>query len=158
MNNFYRIICFRNGSRNGLILITLFLVINSVSCGKEFVGRQVNTNTQNWCQINALLSTCVQNDQWFVWEYSIEKGSKENEYILKGTADGSRGGAKSVGNIVLSESRFSLILANNDTVVENINFRLRGNEINAPVSFKKIFECQSSFNAATIFWSATVQG
>jgi hypothetical protein len=129
-----------------------------VSCGKEFVGRQVNTNTQYWCQINALLSTCAQEDKWFVWEYSIEKGSKENEYILKGTADGSRGGAKSIGNIVLSESRFSLILANNGTVVDNINFRLGGNEINAPVSFKKIFECQSSFNAATIFWSAKVQG
>ena len=156
MNNFYRIICFRKGSRNGLILITLFLVINSVSCGKQFVGRQFNT--QYWCQITTLPSTCVQKDECFFWEYSIEKGSKQNEFILKGTADGSRGSAKSIGNIVLSESRFSLILANNGTVVDNINFLLLGNEINAPVSFKRIFECQSSFNAAIIFWSAKVQG
>ena len=76
MNNFYRIICFRNG----LILITLFLVINSVSCSKQFVGRQVNT--QYWCQY-PLGSVCTQNDKWFVWKYTIDKGQGENEYILK---------------------------------------------------------------------------
>ena len=137
-------------------LFLLAFILGCLACGKQYVG--MHYNTSGWSQIYQLPAKCTQNDQWFVWKYSIEKGSKENEYILKGTADGSRGGAKSVGNIVLSESRFSLILANNGTVVENINFRLRGNEINAPVSFKKIFECQSSFNAATIFWSATVQG
>ena len=156
MNNFYRIICFRNGSRNGLILITLFLVINSVSCGKQFVGRQVNT--QYWCQINALPATCVQMDKWFVWEYSIDKGSKENEYILIGTADGSKGGAKSIGNIVPNKSRFSLIIANNGTVIDNIPFFLMGYDIHAPISFKRKFECQSPFNAAIIDWSASVRG
>lgn len=154
MNILYRIICVRNG----LILITLFLVINSVSCSKQFVGRQVNTNTQYWCQINALPSTCVQNDKWFVWEFTIEKGQSENEYILEGTADPSRSGAKSFNVILLHESRFSLILANNGTVVDNISFRLIGNSIDSSISFNKKFECEMPFDAGSIYWEASVQG
>ena len=137
-------------------LFLLAFILGCLACGKQYVGMQVNTS--GWSQIYQLPAKCTQYDQWFVWKYSIEKGSKENEYTLIGTADGSRGGAKSVGNIVLAESRFSLILANNGTVVDNIPFRLRGGDINAPIPFEKKFECQSSFNAAAIFWSAKAQG
>ena len=158
MNNFVRISCFRKGSRNGLILITLFLVINSVSCSKQFVGRNVNTNTQHWCQIIGLPSTCEQSDKWFVWKYTIEKGQSKNEYILKGTADSSQGGAKSFSRIVLHKSKFSLILTNNGTVVDNISFILRGDSIGSPISFNKKFECEMPFDAGLIYWEAYAQG
>jgi hypothetical protein len=137
-------------------LFLLAFILGCLACGKQYVGMQVNTS--GWSQIYQLPAKCSQYDQWFVWKYSIEKDSKENEYTLIGTAHGSRGGAKSVGNIVIAESRFSLILANNGTVVDNIPFRLRGGDINAPIPFEKKFECQSSFNAAAIFWSAKAQG
>jgi hypothetical protein len=137
-------------------LFLLAFILGCLACGKQHVGMQYNTS--GWSQIYQLPAKCTQNDQWFVWEYSIEKGSKENEYILIGTADGSKKGAKSIGNIVLAESRFSLILANNGTVVDNITFLLRGWDISSPIPFKKKFECQSSFNSAAIFWSAKVQG
>ncbi len=137
-------------------LFLLAFILGCLACGKQHVGMQYNTS--GWSQIYQLPAKCTQNDQWFVWEYSIEKGSKENEYILIGTADGSKKGAKSVGNLVLNESRFSLILANNGTVVDNITFLLRGWDISSPIPFKKKFECQSSFNSAAIFWSAKVQG
>ena len=141
-------------SFKGLFLIAF--ILGWLACGKQYVGMQVNTS--GWSQIYQLPAYCMQNDKWFVWKYSIEKGSKENEYILMGTADGSKGGAKSVGNLVLNESRFSLILANYGTVVDNISFVLRGSDITSPIPFEKKFECQSPFNAATIFWSAKVQG
>jgi len=137
-------------------LFLLAFIVGCLACGKQYVGMPCNTS--EWSQIYQLPAICTQNDQWFVWKYSIEKGSKENEYILIGTADGSKRGAKSIGNIVLHESRFSLILANNDTVVDNIPFLLRGRDINSPIPFEKKFECQSSFNAAAIFWNAKVQG
>lgn len=158
MNNVVRISCFRRGLRNGLILITLFLVLNSVSCTKQFVGRHVNTDAQFWSQINALPSTCEQSDQWFVWKYTIEKGQSENEYVLKGTADPSRGGAKSFSNIVGHESKFSLILANNGTVVDNIRFRLSGGSMGRPISFNRKFECEMPFDSGAIYWEAKVRG
>ena len=137
-------------------LFLLAFILGCLACGKQHVG--MNYNTSGWSQIYQLPAKCTQNDKWFVWEFSIEKGSKENEYIFIGTADGSKRGAKSVGNLVIAESRFSLILANNGTVVDNIPFRLRGRDISSPIPFEKKFECQSSFNAAAIFWSAKVQG
>ena len=134
----------------------LALILGCLACAKQYVGKQFNTS--GWSQIYRLPANCTQTDEWFVWKFSIEKGSKENEYILIGTADGSRGGAKSIGNIVPNKSRFSLIIANNGTVIDNIPFFLMGYDIHAPISFKRKFECQSPFNAAIIDWSASVRG
>ena len=141
-------------SLKGLLLLSF--ILGCLACGKQHVG--MHYNTSGWTQIYRLPANGTQTDQWFFWKFTIERGSKENEYILIGTADGSRGSAKSVGNIVPNKSRFSLILANNGTVVDNIPFMLSGTDVNAPISFKRKFECQSPFNAAIIDWSAYVQG
>ncbi len=141
-------------SLKGLFLLSF--ILGCLACGKQHVGKHYNTS--GWTQIYRLPVNGTQTDQWFVWKFTIERGSKENEYILIGTADGSKGGAKSIGNIVPSESSFSLILANNGTVIANISFHLRGTDVNAPISFKRKFECQSPFNAAIIDWSVSVQG
>ena len=141
-------------SLKGLLLLAF--VLGCLACAKQYEGKHYNTS--RWSQIYQLPAKCTQTDKWFDWKFSIEKGSKINEFILIGTADGSKKDAKSFTHIVLEKSKFSLILANNGTVVDNISFHLIGTDINSPISFKRRFECQSSFDAAAIFWKAWVRG
>ncbi len=82
----------------------------------------------------------------------------KNKFMLKGTADPSQSGVKSFNRIVLHKSKFSLILANNGTVVDNMSFVLRGGSIGGPISFNRKFECEMPFDAGGIHWEAKVQG
>jgi len=136
-----------------LLLLSLVLIFSA--CNKQYVGKQFNTNY--WSSVRpSVINT--QTDQWFIWIYKIEKGSKENEYILTGTADPSTGSAKSFNRLDLVTSKFSLILADKNIVVDNIPFLLNGTDLSRPISFKKTFECESSFDKVRIFWSARVFG
>lgn len=158
MNSITRIISFKYGRKNCLILLTLFLAMCTVSCGKLFVGRQVNSYTQYWCRIDTLPTSCKLSDKWFVWRFTIEEGKIENEFIFKGTADLSQGNVSGFNEILSKNSLFLLVLSNDNIVVDSINFRLRSDQIGRPIIFEKTFVFEGHFDAVSIFWKATARG
>jgi hypothetical protein len=158
MNSFNRIVSYKNGWKNGLILVTLFLAMIMVSCGKLYVGRQVNSYTQHWCRVNTLPESCKLTDEWFIWKFTIEEGKMGNEYIIKGTADLSQGDVWSYNIISSTESKFFFVLSNDNVVVDSIVFRLVSDKVGKSISFKRTFVFEGPFDAISICWQALAKG
>jgi hypothetical protein len=127
----------------------------SISCTKRFVGRSVST--YHWCKAYSFPATCSRHDNWFLWEYTVETGNRDKEFIVKGFADGGSGAAKSFNQLLPSKSNFYVVLAYNNKVVDSFIFGLPAAKVNSPIPFKKAFTCENKFDAVTIYWEAWVR-
>ena len=140
------------------VLLAIVVSFGLLSCTKRFVGVSVDTNKVYWCRHYIYPNTCTYEDQWFMWNYTLSRGEEENEFILQGTADGTMGGAKSIGSLVPSESNFYLILSKNNIVVDSIVFNLPPVKVTSKIPFKKRFKCEVEFDSSSIWWEASVRG
>ena len=91
-----------------LLAFLVFFSLFTVSCTKRFVGQRVNT--YSWCKVYSFPAECSQHDKWFLWNYTIEHGSGDKDFVVKGFADGGSGAAKSIGDLRSEKSNFYIVL------------------------------------------------
>jgi hypothetical protein len=144
----------KNGST--CMVIWCLILLSVISCAKKYVG--VRQNTSRWCKINNLPSKCSYQDKYFSWDFTISKVEKGQEYIVQGSANGSKGDVKSIGRLDHAKSQFYLVMAYKDVIVDTVPLTLMGDDILSPIPFKQKFSYEGNFDAAAIFWEAYLRG
>ena len=141
--------------RLGLIVIGITLV----ACGKPFVGQLVNINAPAWHRIDGLPDHGrISNVGPLEVDFSIESGESPDTYIVTGAFDASRGSAKSWSYVMSEKSKFSLLIASEGMVVDNIRFMIRESNLNRPLPFRIEFHCDKSIEAIAFWYQFYMRG
>ena len=138
------------------IYITIFIVFLLSGCTlkKPYVGLEVNTN--NWPQYRSGQHITFRSDA-AKFEITVTDSQEEGEYNLEGIMDGSEGVLKSISHLVIRDCRFSILLAKNGVVVDNISFFPRGKDHRHKLPFKKKFKTVP-FDSISISYQMSVAG
>ena len=137
--------------------LLLLLILTLTGCAHPYLGRTVNTQNQYWGQCNRFPAHCTLQDQWFKFEFTVNKGTVDGEYFIKGWMDGTDGRAKSFTHFVSGETRFTLLMAKDGKIVTTKAFYPNGEYLDRALPFTATFKSQP-FDAVTITWKATVRG
>lgn len=131
-----------------------------VSCGKRYVGRQVNTNSPYWCHVESFPKSCTigQAGDTAFFTARITKGETEGSFVVEGVADFSKGNLKYFGNISDTGTRVSILIAKDGVIIANHAFRLRMLGTIQEVPFKVSFECPDGFDAFTFIGEVHMRG
>jgi hypothetical protein len=119
------------------LLIALFQFSGCVLFKDPYIGR--NYNTSDWPKFSSGEKIKMQTEEMTI-ELTITRQEDGQTYVLEGTIDLSSGSAKCFYFLDLRGSRFSLILAEDNLVVDNIYFLPLGTDIKRPLPFKKTFK------------------
>ncbi len=139
------------------VIIALIIIITACVTSKRYVGTKVNVNSGHWCKFENFPASCFQEDNAFLWEYTISKGNNEGEYILEGTMDGSSGSLKSFSRMQTSECDFAVILVKDNVVIDYIRFSPIGTDVSAKNRFSRTLKT-APFDAVVIDWKVRVSG
>lgn len=107
-------------------LLVILLIIAGITsgCGKRFVGQSVNYGWDGWCRYYGGEKHCTVHSGALIFDFDIMEGLNTGEYIVDGYIDPTQGNAKSFDHIMEgSGTSFSLIIANDSYVVDNLRFR-----------------------------------
>jgi hypothetical protein len=139
-----------------LLMVTLLLF----GCAKEYVGKTVDYRRAPWCELKSLpRENCTQTDDWMTITYELER--KGNNTLLlngkmqyHGPSSFSRLSTRSHPDY--PPSRFMLILAKRGVIVDQIAFTPQSDSLQGSIAFERQFEVKQPFDAALIYWQATV--
>ena len=151
-----KIVKFHGGFGKIAVLVSIIFLLVSSGCSlkKPYVGLQVNTN--DWVKYSSGEKINFETDA-ADFELTITKTEEEGEYLLEGIMDGSDGSLKSIHHLVIRECRFSLILAKDNVVVDNVSFFPQGTDHTHKLPYKKKFKTVS-FDSVTITYEMSVRG
>jgi hypothetical protein len=133
--------------------IILFLC-SSCNLKKPYVGLECDTT--DWPRYSSGETITFETNH-AVFEMKITETQKDGEYILEGTMDGSEGAFKSIGSLVTNQCRFSILLAKDNVVVDNISFFPKGTDYLHKIPFKKTFKTVP-FDSITLSYQIYVRG
>ena len=148
------------------LLLIVFLVPVMAGCVKPCVGRTVHTRgNPYWCYRpggspsgeGLPFESCVLKDEWFEFTFTVRAGEKAGEYVVEGFVDGTQGGAKSWSHLVPRDSRFSLLVARDDVIVDNVCFHPQGDSLSRKLPFRATIT-GGPFDALTVDWKVSVRG
>ena len=145
-----------------IAFLTVLIVCSMglISCGKRYVGRTVNTRTNPyWCNVSSLPYTCRNGSEKDICiiNSTISRGATEGTYIAEGVVDFSKGGFKSWGNLQDAGTKFSIVLAKDNVIVDTHAFMLRTMGSVKEVLFSVEFECPGGFDAITYVGEARIR-
>lgn len=75
--------------------------------------------------INSGEKHCRLNYGSVIFDFTIQKGEKDGEYIIDGFIDPSKGDLKSINHMVPAETRFFMLVARSGVIVDSVGFRPR---------------------------------
>lgn len=155
MLNNSRTIKLLNEMGSFIVFAILFLSFCSgCSLPKRYVGMEVDTT--NWPQYRSG-EKIVFPTEAVTFEITITEAQEDGVYTLEGTMDGSRGSVKSIDHLIVHECSFSLILAYNGVVVDNISFFPQGTDHTHKLPFKRKFKT-GPFDSIIIGYQLSVGG
>ena len=140
-----------------LVLICLTFII---SCGKRYVGYRINEASPIWCHYLNGENHYTRELGGLVFEFAIRKGEADGEYIIEGYIDPTQGRIKSWDQFVESQSFFSMVVADNGVIVDNVSFRPRSayGGLNRKMPFKITYNRPEGFDAVTFDWRMLIRG
>ena len=143
-----------------LLIVLIFCSLAWVSCGKQYVGKTVNTKTNPyWCNIKSLPCSYHSGSDRDICivDSTISEGSTEGSYIAEGVVDFSKGSFKSWGNLQDNGTKFFIVLAKNGVIVDTHSFMLRTMGSAKEVPFSVDFECPGGFDAISYIGVASIR-
>lgn len=151
---------------NRLFATTAALILCSmlvVSCGKRYVGEWVGVAGGGWSHYSEKKDNGVQHylitHEWVEFDLQISKTELPSEYLIEGTIDLSKGGAKSASQIEEAKTRFSILFASNGVIVDNVPFQpvYTGN-IGSKLPFKFKYKREGGFGRFKFVYDLYVIG
>lgn len=134
--------------------LVFFVLASGCIFKKPYVGLTVDT--RNWERYLPGLTHYIQTDH-FEFEIKIIETGNEGEYFLEGTLDGTRGSLKSINSLVVEDCRFSIVLAKNNVVVDNLVFFPIGSDHRTTLPFSRTFQTVP-FDSFTLTYEVSVRG
>jgi hypothetical protein len=145
--------------RKTAIVSLIVICMIFVACGKRFVGRLVDTNHPAWHQVRDLPDHGRITDMGPLdVDFTIASGANPGDYIVTGEFDASAGSAKSWSYVYPSKSKFSLLIASEGMVVDNISFMIREESLSRPLPFKIEFHCDKPIEAIAFWYNFYMRG
>ena len=142
------------------VILMIFAGITS-GCGKRYVGRKINYKWDGWCMYYGGEKHCMVSDGALIFDFDIMEGPNNGEYVIDGFIDPTQGEVKSYDYMVEgSGTHFSLIIANDGFIVDNLSFRPKtayGN-LGGKIPFRIEFTRPEGFDAVTFSWKMSVRG
>ena len=143
-----------------IVLITLLCLSIMISCGKRYVGYKIDHSSPAWCQYANGEKRYTKDIGGLVFDFSIKEGQGDGEYIIDGFIDPTQGKVKSWDRMIPEKSRFSMLVANDGVIVDNVAFRpitpYGGLSSKIPFTIKYI--SPEGFDAVTFDWNLYVRG
>ena len=136
----------------------------TLGCGKKHVGKQINYNWDGWCLYtmsdNGGEKHCKVPSGGLIFDLTITKGEAEHEYYIKGHVDPTQGHVKSWDRMIPEKSRFSMIVANDGVIIDNVSFRpvTAYGGLSSAMPFTIKYICPEGFDAIAFDWSLYVRG
>jgi hypothetical protein len=133
-------------------------------CGKRYVGQQVNYNWEGWCLYRDYLDDgqkhCRISSGDLIFDFTITKTEKDNEYRIEGHIDPSQGAVKSWDHMVASGTHFTMVVAHEGVVIDTIAFRPRSayGELGQDIPFTIRFLQPEGFDAVAFVWRMVMRG
>ena len=140
------------------ILFIALILVSSLSCSKSYVGQNITTYDDSWCQCETLfVKACRIASGSFDFEFTVSKQISKKTGRMESKIEGTAIWSGETEPSSSSESDFRIILANGRMITENIPFQLEstGSE-NKAIPFQKTFT-SGPFEAVTISWKTSVQ-
>jgi hypothetical protein len=141
------------------VTILMFLTM-TVSCGKQYVGYKIDHGSPVWCHYINGENHYTKDIGGLVFDFIIKEGQGDGEYIIDGYIDPTKGQVKSWDRMIPEKSRFSMLVANDGVIVDNISFRpitpYGGLGSKMPFTIKYI--SPEGFDAVTFYWNMYVRG
>jgi hypothetical protein len=146
--------------KKGVVIVSLIAAcLILFACGKRYVGQIVNTKAPAWHRVGTLPDQGhIANVGPLVVDFQIETGDGPGNYIVTGEFDASTGSAKSWSNILPEKSKFSMLIASEGMVVDNISFLVRGENLNQPLPFRITFHCDKPIEAVAFWYQFYMRG
>jgi hypothetical protein len=102
-----------------------------VGCGhKQYVGLQAQDIQAPWCDYYPGFypafgegKKCVIQQGALLFDFIIKKGEDDQTYIIEGFIDATQGKIKSFDTLIEGQSRFFMLVANGNRIVDNVTFR-----------------------------------
>ena len=144
-------------------LSVILMIIAGITsgCGKRYVGTSVNYSWDGWCMYYGGEKHCTVSTGALIFDFDIVEGPNTGEYIIDGYIDPTQGAVKSWSTISEgSGTHFSLIIANDGFVVDNLGFRPKtayGNLVDQ-IPFRIEFTRPEGFDAVAFSWKMRVRG
>ena len=141
-------------------VVLMILAAFTSGCSKRYVGQTVNYDWDGWCRYNRGEKHCTVSSGALVFDFDIFNGVNEGQYIVEGNIDPTQGELKSWATMVDVGTRFSLIIANDGVVVDNIGFRPKsyGGRLGNKIPFTINLTRPEGFDAVAFYWRMTVSG
>jgi hypothetical protein len=117
-----------------------------------YIGRKYDTS--DWPKFSSGEKIKMQTEEMTI-EMTITRQEDGQTYVLEGTLDISSGSAKCFYFLDLKSSWFSVILAEDNLVVDTIYFIPLGTDIKRPLPFKKTFKAVP-FDSVVLFYKISV--
>ena len=142
--------------------VMLMIIAGIISgCGKRYVGQSVNYDWDGWCKYYGGKKHCTVTSGALVFDFDIMEGPNSGEYVIDGYIDPTQGEVKSFDHIMEgSGTHFSVIIANDGFVVDNLSFRPKSaySNLGRMIPFRIEFVRHEGFDAATFSWKMRVRG
>lgn len=145
------------GKKIGLLVFLVGTILLLSACTKPYVGRTVSYSAPFWCMCYNLPKTCIQNTDFFIFDFKISQGSISGEYIIEGgaTYKGKGGFSKLATGGKFGGSSFALVLAKDGIVIDYLLLNLMGTDLDRKLPFKTRFK-SLPFDAVGIDYKVTV--
>jgi hypothetical protein len=119
------------------LLILSVSISGCILLQKPYVGRMFDTS--DWPKFASGEKVFVQTNA-AVFEMTVTRSDDGQTYVLEGTMDGSNGSLKSLDHLIVQDCSFSLILAKDNLVVDNVSFFPIGTDHTHKLPFKRTFK------------------
>lgn len=137
-----------------IMMIFSFFLVNGCSLKKRYVG--INVYKYNWPKYSSGKKINL-HTKVFDFEFTINKTKIEEEYLVEGIMDGSRGCLKSLDRLILHKSNFYLLIVQNHVIIDSVMFCPVGTDHTHKLPFKKKFKA-GAFDSVYIAYYVTAGG
>jgi hypothetical protein len=147
-----------------LISLAAICCLVALACQKRYVGQSVDYNWHGWCKYAKYYNNgekhCTIDSGALIFDVTIRKGEKDGEYIIEGFVDPTKGEIKSWDKMLDGPSRFSMIVAHNGKVIDNVAFRPKTvfGGMGTQWPFRINYIQPEGFDAVTFTWNIHIRG
>ena len=143
-----------------VVIAVLMISLGVISCGKRYVGQRINPAWTGWCHYLNGEKHCTKELGALIFDFTIKEGDVEGDFIIEGYLDASKGEIKSWDKMLEGQSHFSMIVADDGVVVDNVAFRPRPvyGELGSTIPFKIEYNRPGGFDAISFYWKMLIKG
>ena len=148
-------------------VVPVMCILVLISCGKRFVGEQIEYPAEAWCEYYPGYypafgegKHCVLTTAHLIFDFIIKKGDAEGDFVIQGFIDATQGNLKSFNYIIEGRSRFFMLVGKVDKIVDNVSFRPKTlwSDLQNKMPFRIDYHSDEGFDKVTFGYDLSISG